>query len=370
MIINLQKILLFFLCLFAFLAPLEYIVNVIYGENFLLKPYRIAAIVIIFIGLFKNFHKNKIKFGRDLFFHLAVFVGLLTTIIQFIIFERNSELFFVIFFQFILYYFAYIFSVSNSYTVKEIELLFYCVVVGSIVSLISMYIDFFINGLNEGRLGGFFQNVNTAGFTLSIAGIFLFYKGLNTSTNYLISILYYLFSFLFILGVFFTGSRTAFAIVFFGILLLVFLSPLIVKFKVIIFALVLGFVFFDTFYNEIFLKSSLKLRIESTTSLSDDPRGDLNIISRAISRDNYFLGVGIGQYYVESPKYYHQVDNSIFYNRSTGLSSHNTYYSILVEWGLVGLILYLLSILFQLNLFYKRLLVDKISKLQLSVFLL
>jgi hypothetical protein len=369
-IINLKKLLLFFLCLFAFLAPLEYIVNVIYGENFLLKPYRIAAILIIVVGLISIFYKNKIKFGRDLFFHLAVIVGWLTTAIQFILREANGDVFFVIFFQFALYYLAYIFSVSESFTIEEIELLFYSVVAGSVVSLISMYIDFFINGLSGDRLGGFFQNVNTAGFTLSIAGVFLFYKGLNASANYFKSAFYYLFSFLFILGVFFTGSRTAFAIVFFGIIFLIFLSPLVVKLKITIIGLLIGLIFFDAFYNEIFLKSSLKTRIETTTSLADDPRADLNLISRSISRDNYFFGIGVGQYYIESPKYYHLVDNSIFFNRTKGLASHNTYYTVLVEWGLLGLVLFLLSIGFQLNLLIKRLFIDILSKLQLVVFLL
>ncbi len=368
--INLQKLLFGCLCLFAFLAPLEYIVNVIYGENFLLKPYRVAAIFVILIGLLVSIDKVNFKFGRDLFFHLSVFVGLFTTIVRSFLNEINGEVFFLIFFQFALYYLVYIVSVSKSYTKEHVETLFYCVVAGSIVSLVSMYLDFFINGLSEDRLGGFFQNVNTAGFTLSIASIFLFYKGLSTSSNYLKSTLYYLVSLLFLLGVFFTGSRTAFAIVLFGILFLALLSPLVVKFKLIIFGLLLGAIFFDKFYNEIFLKSSLKSRIDTTTSFSDDPRGDLNIISRSISLDNFFFGIGIGQYYVESPKYYHMVENPVFINRTNGLSTHNTYYTILVEWGLFGLIFYLISIVMRISFYIKYLFINSISKLQLIVFLL
>ena len=169
--VNLNKLLFYCLCLFAFLSPLEYIVNMLYGENFLLKPYRIAAILCILLGIIKSIYSRKVRLMSNMFFHIVIFVCFLTSGIRFIFYDLDFHYFFVVFFQFVLYYAAYIVSISNFYSEKEIEQLFFSVVAGSIVSLVSMYLDFFINGLSGDRLGGFFQNVNTAGFTLSIASI-------------------------------------------------------------------------------------------------------------------------------------------------------------------------------------------------------
>lgn len=148
------------------------------------------------------------------------------------------------------------------------------------------------------------------------------------------------------------GSRTS-AVVLSGAMVLVFYFASTMKRLVFMFSIILGgfWISVSTNIDGLISYNILASRL-SNSNHTEDPRFALWRGATRAAIETDFIGLGIGQFTQRFPEFFQNENNYLIYKFvrfGTGLSTHNDYFALLSEYGLFGLVAYLVFIVLSLR---------------------
>lgn len=359
--IDLHKTLHRLLCIYAFLIPFEHILEIWFGIETILKPYRVFAILTILVFAFRAFQAKKINIftdiRQDIFLYLLFAYGIVISLFQMIIVPFTTGKFYNELFQISLYLSVFFIIKNTDFSRKQLYQILYALVIGVILNSIYVFYNFHTLA-DYTRPKGFMDNSNYLSLSIGMALIIIINE-LRNAKNLLRVILLPLILFMFYMLII-AGGRTAFVVTMLGILIsFLFLSS---RIKILFMVAVLGLGSF----------AFSKIKTSSPLVLFDrfrerDPSEDARLfiwkgVMRASEETNY-IGMGLGQFEANFPAFY-QDENHDLIRRVIQvhyhLSAHSDYFAVLITYGILGLILFLLFLFYsfkkivRLALFYKR----------------
>lgn len=363
---DIDRIIFALLCLYALLIPFELALEILLGIKTIFKPYRMVCLVLIGLFGIKQITASKYypspDFKNDLLLYGLLGYGFFASFISMIVAEFSLSKFYNEVFQTGLYVSIFIIIKSTPLSEKKLRRLIHYLMAG--ICLNAAYVVYNYHWLrNLGRQSGFFDNPNYLALSIiiAIAGILLFLRELPRRSKFLslvsLPILVSAFSI--------AGSRAGlFVIAAILLLVMVFQTRLT---KILIAG---SFVIFTTYVlstNQQFrtgLVSSESVLASRLTDrdLADDPRFPIwRGVIRA-SQQTYFIGLGLGQFEARFPEFYREENNLLIYevlNYGYHLSPHSDYMAVLITYGIIGLLLFLIYYFLSLLRLFKRLLTSK-----------
>lgn len=347
-----DKLLRKLLCWYAFFIPLERILEVFFDIETIFKPYRVFALLILFVFMVRSrvrWKKNE-EITQDIFLYLIFAYGILVTIFALITTPFNLAYFLNDAFQIGLYLGVFLvirhLHMSASDMLNILKWLFAGVVLNSLFVFNSFYI--LQNYLRE---GGLMDNPNYLALSLIFALCFLVIQLPNVRSNR--SRLLWLATFSFLGYIFIlAGSRTGLAILSIAFVIILLTSPLKIKSRFIAMAVVILVLL--NFGGASLIRNSgpLYLLNRINKEYTRDNRVDIWKGVIEASKQSNFAGLGIGQFKARFSEFYHDVNNPLItriLQRNYFLSPHSDYLSFLVVYGIVGLMGYLIFLYLSLR---------------------
>lgn len=341
-----NKLLFFFFCLFVFLIPFEHILELWYGIETKLKPYRVAGILLVIFGFFYNIPKKRfIPYSPDMVMLFLIAFGNIYTIYLWA-FTGN-----VVISQFANDSFQIVFLLLIYLSVKKINLswgqihtILNIYTLAMVLNALAIIIDYyFLETLARTR--GFADNSNTAAFSIGIAIFYLQYR-LMVIRWRVLSIKFWviLLLLLYFLGALFaTGSRGGLAITIIGFVSLFFVFSSnkfklkVLGFSLIGFLVIFGFSFRSLENNFLAEKISNNAAFNRLGDSKTDIRFQLWEAGILSVLDKKFMGLGIAQFRgnrANFVKYMTPVDRNLPFHVK-GLGIHNLYLETLVDYGII-----------------------------------
>jgi teichuronic acid biosynthesis protein TuaE len=334
------------------LIPYENILEIFFGIKTQLKPYRLVSIFILFIVICKVIKNRKIIFklnSSDISLYAMFVVGLIVTFLNYYFDSRNFDdsIFFNYLFQIVLAIVLYSMIRSLSININLFVKFFNFYIIGLVINCIFLIIQsyFLVETLDYKRPAGFISNPNSAGLQMAV-GIFYLVFSIKNNNSRVKQILNVLVIILFTIGIFQTQSRTSLFLVTL-ICLISFYNLSIVR-KIQIGAIVIIMIFI---FGGVILNSEMFTRIQrKSKSNRPDERIELWNKSIELGIDSKFLGIGIGQFQRRSyaRKYFSNTNfptlRSELRKGEIGLGLHNTFLHILINYGFLSFILFIIFI--------------------------
>lgn len=350
---SLNTILFNLLLVYAFLVPLELVLEVLFGIDTVLKPYRVLAILIIGLAMLGTL-SQKIRIGidirEDLFLYLVFIYGLIVTFLSMIYTPFGMSHFFNDAFQVGLYLGMYITLKNLDLNSKRWEYLLWSLVIG--ICLNAGYIFYKVRTFQaSSREAGFMDNANFVALSSVVAIAFLLKRVdiWRNTRKLVISI-----GALLLLGSVFlgAGSRTSLVVLVLVLSLIYYYS---VWWKKALAFLMIGlfgvyFYFYQPQQTAWRPGNALANRIVELDA-SDDPRFAIWKGALRAAMQTNFMGLGIGQFTHRFPEFFQSENHRVVYNNvrfGIGLSAHSDYFALLTEYGLIGVCLYILFIVVSL----------------------
>ncbi|MEM9822288.1 MAG: O-antigen ligase family protein [Bacteroidota bacterium] len=337
----------FLFCAFAFLIPFEHVLEVYFGIETVLKPYRVAALMIIGLFLLRILRTGRFElrkdFRQDFFLYFLFLYGIIITMFQIFLNEFSSKHFYNDSIQYFLYLAVFFVLKNTPLNLAQITRIIWWMFAGIFLNTLYLFNNFYFLQ-NYERQSGFMDNPNYVAISIVIAITFVVLQLSNVRSLLLRFLLLGLIVFLLLMLVI-AGSRTGFAIfVIVGIFLLLFASwgkrLIIFSAMTLLFLVYTGQSDAFDFGAPLILFDRLN-KIEST----EDTRFHLwRGAYKAVLSSN-FAGLGIGQFKTRFREFYLTIHEDTIYenvNRGGHLSAHSDYVAITVTYGLIGLFCYLL----------------------------
>ncbi len=352
--IDLDRLLFQLLCLYAFLVPFELVLEIFFGIDTIFKPYRVVCLVLI--GLYSlraikqgGFSLSK-DFREDSFLYLVFIYGILISFYNMIVVEFHLGKFYNKLFQNALY--LAVFAIVKGLPMTREQLrkiqryLLWGLVINGIYVLANRY-----TGITLNRQSGFFDNPNYLSLGLIYA---LGYLAINLkSVKFSDKVLYLILIPICLLAFLVAGSRT-------GALVMMVVLLLMLSFQSLR-SILIGLVVLAVLSPVYLLVSDTNLSLRPTTVLEDrfqdldigdDPRFPIwEGVIRASMKTN-FVGLGLGQFEARFPEFYREENNIVIYEMLAYgyyLSPHSDYLAVLVSFGIVGLVFFLLFFFFSIR---------------------
>ena len=172
---TLNRILFSLLCAYAFLIPFEHILKFFFGIDTILKPYRVVALLLVFLAAF-TITSKKIKlnadFKQDLFLYLLFVYAIFITLFRMAFDKFDLSWFINDTFQFTIYLSIFVVIKFLDINVRQWYILIWSLVLGITVNAISPFNTYYIVG-EFFRDPGFMDNPNYMALGLVIAISFL-----------------------------------------------------------------------------------------------------------------------------------------------------------------------------------------------------
>ena len=331
-------------CVYAFLIPFEHLLQVFLGIDTVLKPYRLIAIIIIitFFFFYPRIRKSA-SHVSDIWIYILFAYGVLLSFFVMMFGQFDLGRFLNDFIQIFLY--LGVFFVVHQMKINNEEgfLLLSWLVAGITINSFYVGYKYFVLG-DLSRQSGFMDNPNYFSLSISVAIIYILTKfregGIGRYSLFFIGLTFYLL-FVFLVA----GSRAGLV----ALIMCLLLSFYFLNFgqKLLIIGMIICAPFFLLLSNvEMNLDSGIVLfnRLEQMDA-SEDPRITLwNGAIKAASQ-TYFAGVGIGQFKARFAEFVDHNENETVrdvINQGGFLSTHSDYFGILANYGLIGLISYLI----------------------------
>lgn len=345
--LNIDYAIYIFLCGFAFFIPLSEILDVFFSIKTVLKPFR--AFLILAIGLYgikilsQGFRPK--NYVEDIPFYLVFIYGFFISLVQMVRPGFSMNLFNNDTFQVSLYLLAFFITKNINISQKQRTNILWALIIGILINSFYLFNSFYFLG-NYAREGGFMDNPNQVALSIVLAIAFIIYRIALTEKRF--SKLIYIGLVFFLLFVFpVTGSRTGLVILLLvGTLVFIFAS---FKAKLTTLLAAVGLVFFFLTQNleEFNIGASFVLTNRVIKKQSEEER-DVRFLlwdgALKAASDNYFIGIGIGQFKAQFPRIFqtnfHPTILKVV-NRHAYLSSHSDYVALITIYGIVGLLLYL-----------------------------
>lgn len=333
------------LCLYAFFIPLEKILEVFFGIDTVLKPYRVLAILIIGTFIIKSLYqlpRNK-EFKTDLFIYIIFIYGAFITLYRMITTNFHLGYFFNDTFQIVLYLSVFVVIRHTNLSRLAIKHIFQCLLFGIMANAMYIFYHFFIRK-SFMRNGGLMDNANYLAFSLALVFIFMIiYRpvihGLYKKLAWWIGMFFL--AYIFIIA----GSRGAFAVLVICGTVALYFSPIKDKLMVGLGVLIILGVVVTIGSNYWSTTGPLILLKRLKKDSGEDPRLPAWKGAIRASEATYFAGLGIGQFKARFHEFFHEENHPRVRQmmaRGYFLSPHSDYFAILVVYGAIGLIAYLI----------------------------
>ena len=341
--LDLNNLVYWLLCLYAFLVPFEHILEIYFGIDTIFKPYRVVALLLIAAFVIRGIRNPTFSTDnqKDIFLYLVYIYGLLISFLYMIFAPFNMGKFYNDLFQTGLYLATFFVLKSTPISRKQWVRLFWFLVVGIVINAAYLFYSYYIL-MDFRRQAGFMDNPNYVALSLVVAIIFLALRirvspRLWSRISYSLLIPFLLFVFVI------SGSRSGLVILIIGSLFLFFGASL--RSKLLIAVLGIGLLFNPLTLDRVDFGAPLVLmeRI-NTLDATSDPRFPLWRGAIRASFESNLLGMGIGQFKANFADYFRNEKNLVIYevvNRGAHLATHNDYLEVVTDFGLPGLLFYL-----------------------------
>ncbi len=341
---------------YVFLFCFETITDFV-GIDTPLKPFRLVGYLLALLGGVQILLKYR-KFRRedvvDSFLAIIFLWGIILTTILIIPGWTNIYLFANYVTQAIPLYIVYIAMKKIPLDIKEYYRWMNILTVGVLINAAFMNFMYYYIGWYS-RLSGFFDNANFAGVTIGVSMVYILHLILKERNILsLVNVLRAgIFAFLF-MALLTTGSRAATIMPLFSIFLYLFIfSNMRVR---IASSIILGGVllfYSNKIYNSIYGESDeMKIvaierisKMGSQDKVEDEDRVIVWQAGLMAGQESLFMGVGISQFQAHFSRWVYKI-RSDFHNDS--LSLHSTYFEILIEYGFIPFILFMIYVYFLL----------------------
>lgn len=348
--IDLDRLLFRLLCVYAFFVPFELVLEIFFGIDTVFKPYRVVCLILILLYGFRLIRGGSLKLSRDFkqdgFLYLVFLYGILISLYNMIVAEFSLAKFYNEVFQTGLYLSVFVMVKGLPMTREELQklqkYLFWGLAVNGVYVVFSRYVIFTL-----GRQSGFFDNPNylSLGMLYALGYIAANFERVKFSTKGLYLVLIAVCGMSFLIA----GSRTGAVVMAANALLILSFQSVRSILISLTFLAVISPVFFlgadfgrTTRHNTI-----LEERLQDR-EIADDPRFPIwEGVIRA-SQETHFIGLGLGQFEARFPEFYKEENNLLIYEiLSYGyhLSPHSDYMAVLITYGIIGLVLFLLFFL-------------------------
>lgn len=350
--IDIDKVLVTLFCCYAFSMPFELILEILLGIDTIFKPFRILSLLIIGVYglkiLLSNFTLQS-RFSTDWLLYCIFIYGLGVSLIRMLSAEFNLGLFLNDSFQLGLHIATFTIYKTTSISKDQANRILNWFILGITTNAIYLVWKFMGNFQGE-RQPGFVDNPNYTALGILIAAIALYLKS-NFKKSYIVKS-FYLGWMLFLISAFtIQGSRMAFVAFAVGCIFLFLFSS--IQKKIAIVALLGAFLFLLSsgpvkqmnFRGIAIMKGRLSRTIIHG---EEDVRIALWRKMVDVLEEKGYVGMGIGQYKANFSKYYTSVPNKLIVAMTMYdyyMSPHNDYLSILADYGLPSLIVYLFFLL-------------------------
>jgi O-antigen ligase len=367
--INIQHLLFQLFCLYVFLLPFEYILEVLLGIDTILKPYRLTSLAII--GVFglhtlrSGFHLRK-DINEDLWLYAIFAYGLLVSLFRIITGVFNFAYFSNDLFQSGLYVITFFIFKSLPLTDRQLIRVFQFFILGLLINSLYMFNSFVILGIVD-RHAGFMDNPNYVALGLVAVISYLtlkldFLASRTARLGYALLILFLLYIFII------TGSRTGLVLLVLVFFLLLYFVSIRRRISLVIATIGLLVLLVPRQFKTIELGGPLILINRVTNTIYSDETEDVRFIIwrgvfRALESTGYY-GMGIGQFKSNFPLFFAKESDKLILevvNRNYHLSVHNDYLAILTDYGLPGLVFYLVFLFLSFRKIFRRTIYPKES---------
>ncbi len=345
--VNIDHVIYILLCGFAFFIPLSEILDVFFNIRTVLKPFRvflILAIVLYGIKILSHGFRPK-NYIDDIPFYLVFIYGFLISLLQMMKPGFSMKLFNNDTFQISLYLLGYFIIKNINISQKQRTNVLWALIIGILINCFYLFNSFYFLG-NYAREGGFMDNPNQVALSIVLAIAFLIYRiSVSEKRFFRLTYIGLIFFLLFVFPV--TGSRTGLAILLLVSILIFIFASYRAKFITLLAAIGLLFFFFTQNLENFNVGASFVLTnrvIKKQNEEEKDVRFLLWDGALKTAADNYFLGVGIGQFKAQFSRIfqttYHKTILEVV-NRRAYLSAHSDYIGLITIYGIVGLLLYI-----------------------------
>lgn len=332
------------LCIYAFLIPLEKVLLVLFDVDTVLKPYRVLALLILFtfgikitFGVDKNTHLRK-----DMFLYFIFAYGLIVTLFRMVTGKFYLGYLYNDAFQLGLYLGVFVVIRHCDLSKEKIRTIWKFLAGGVMTNAAYALYQYYVLK-NFRRSAGFMDNPNY--MAIGVLVVLLFFIVYRTEVRGWLRKLAWWGGLLFLGNAFITaGSRTALAVLAVAAVIIFYFST--VRQKVFLVTTTAGIlIFFALASQQIDKQTPLTLlnRLDKVSS-EDDRLPIWKGVVRAAQETN-FIGVGIGQFKGRFSEFYQEENNNFIRRireRGYFASPHSDYLALLVIYGIVGLLSYLI----------------------------
>jgi len=343
--INFDNVLFGLVCGYAFFIPLEQILDVWFGIDTVLKPYRVFALLIIGIFAiklrFRATGNPQLKY--DLFLYGIFAYGLIITGIRMVTSKFHLGYLFNDTFQLGLYLAVFVIMRHINLSMARVWTIIKFLSVGIVLNAMRFFYEFHILQTYT-RTGGFMDNPNYLALSLAVLLLLIITQRVEFNTLKLKALWWFLLLFcgyVLILA----GSATSLVVLAGCLVFLWTLYPLRQKIRLAALLLGLGLALGGGGWAFLQTQAPLLLakRVQNKRNKEDNRMPLWKGVIRA-SQDSYFTGLGVGQFKGNFYRYYPEENNDLIrriVQRNYFLSPHSDYLALLVVYGIVGLLCYL-----------------------------
>ena len=355
--ISLNRLLFTLFCLYAFSMPFELVLEVFFDIDTIFKPFRIISLAIISVFGVKSI-KNDFRFNfpdrTDLLLYLVYAYGLFISLYRIITKFFDFGYFYNELFQITLFFITFFIYKSILLTVEQAITIIKYFIAGIIVNALYIFYNFVIL-YQYGRQAGLTDNPNYTSLAVLTVTTFLILK-LNLKVDQFNSLLKIvgiglLTTFLLYINIL-TGCRTGLIIFALSSIFIFFFSSLRKKILLLSLGLMVGLFFIPQNLNEANLGGPLVLLKRLNQSIETGGEDVRYVVWRGVFRvleQEGYGGMGIGQFKANFTKYFSNESNKLIMemvNRGYHLSTHNDFLALLSDYGIIGLMIYLIFLFF------------------------
>jgi len=347
--INLDKILVTLFCCYAFSMPFELFLEILFGIDTILKPFRIMSILIIgtfgIKALTQGVYLDK-RNRSDWFLYGVFLYGIIISCFKIITSVFDMGLFINDSFQFSLHVATFFIYKSTPISKGQAVRIFRWFLIG--VTINALYISSIFFTLQRAREAGFTDNPNYASFGLVAVSTYLILKTNFDRRKYFTLLVSIIICFLlYTFGI--QASRTGLIMFVIACILIFFYSDLKRKIALVIVTSLIGLLLTSSQTSTTALSGPMVLINRITKKNSDAGEEDVRFVVwrgvfRVLEVEGY-EGMGIGQFKAKFSQYYAEETNKLLLdivNYGYFLSTHSDYLAIVTDYGLPSLILYLI----------------------------
>ncbi|RME93222.1 MAG: hypothetical protein D6772_16100 [Bacteroidetes bacterium] len=350
LLIKLDRLLYYLLCAYAMLVPLELVLEVFGQIDTIFKPYRVVSLLLIGGFGVKLLQADKLSLRSiswaDACLYLMFLYGLLVSFYNMVVAEFSLGKFYNEIFQTGLYVAAFFIAKQLALSEQQLRQIARFLLLGVLFNV--LYTNE-LGGLmlHSSRQSGFFDNPNylslAAIYGISYLLVFLV-EGRLLRRLLLLTLLVPTAS-TFLLA----GSRAGIAVLLLSMLLILAFQTWRMRGVIIGAALLAAAVYAVGLSPQVsVVADSVLVRRLENRSGEEDPRFPIWEGVWRASQETHFVGMGLGQFEARFPEFYRGEYHRVIYevlNYGYHLSPHSDYFSVLITFGLPGLVLFLVFFL-------------------------